>query len=218
MNKILNIPNRSLKRSSNLILTSNISKQSISSINLVSKFLKTDNIIPNSPEDVKGRIVRDIHYSFTLPQQFPNMKSILWNLSTQKLIEKTNETIKDKIICNENQSSILYKEIENLLKNKSYNYNFFSQFYCFIYGKTSNKTWQGLFGDGRVTTLGEFRSLSSSFPFYDVQLKGAGPTPYCQGYDGKGSLRGGIREFLGSEISHNLGILTARCLQVYFNN
>jgi uncharacterized protein YdiU (UPF0061 family) len=47
---------------------------------------------------------------------------------------------------------------------------------------------------------------------WEVQLKGAGRTPYSRGGDGRAVLRSSIREFLCSEAMHALGIPTTRAL------
>lgn len=44
----------------------------------------------------------------------------------------------------------------------------------------------------------------------DLQLKGAGPTPYSRRSDGRAVLRSSIREFLCSEAMYALGIATTR--------
>ena len=47
-----------------------------------------------------------------------------------------------------------------------------------------------------------------------MQLKGSGLTPYSRMGDGRAVLRSSIREFLGSEAMHGLGIPTTRALCV----
>ncbi|NEL80510.1 MAG: hypothetical protein G3W61_30170, partial [Xanthomonas perforans] len=49
---------------------------------------------------------------------------------------------------------------------------------------------------------------------YELQLKGAGPTPYSRGADGRAVLRSSIREFLCSEAMHHLGVPTTRALSL----
>jgi len=49
---------------------------------------------------------------------------------------------------------------------------------------------------------------------FEIQLKGAGRTPYSRGGDGRAVLRSSIREFLCSEAMHGLGIATTRALCV----
>ncbi len=65
-------------------------------------------------------------------------------------------------------------------------------------------------GDGRAILLGEVVHASGSR--WEVQLKGAGRTPYSRGGDGRAVLRSSIREYLCSEAMHGLGIPTTRAL------
>ncbi len=67
-------------------------------------------------------------------------------------------------------------------------------------------------GDGRAILLGEVRNRSGEL--WDVQLKGAGITPYSRDGDGRAVLRSSIREYLCSEAMHGLGIPTSRALCV----
>ena len=69
--------------------------------------------------------------------------------------------------------------------------------------------WAGQLGDGRAIWLGE--ADSSQGP-QEIQLKGAGRTPYSRGGDGRAVLRSSIREYLCSEAMHGLGIPTTRAL------
>jgi uncharacterized protein YdiU (UPF0061 family) len=71
--------------------------------------------------------------------------------------------------------------------------------------------WAGQLGDGRAILLGELSGLSGPL---EVQLKGAGLTPYSRMGDGRAVLRSSIREFLCSEAMHALGIPTSRALCV----
>jgi uncharacterized protein YdiU (UPF0061 family) len=65
-------------------------------------------------------------------------------------------------------------------------------------------------GDGRAILLGEIRNRAGEL--WDVQLKGAGITPYSRQGDGRAVLRSSIREYLCSEAMHGLGIPTSRAL------
>lgn len=67
--------------------------------------------------------------------------------------------------------------------------------------------WAGQLGDGRAILLGETGNL-------EIQLKGAGLTPFSRMGDGRAVLRSSIREFLCSEAIHGLGIPTTRALCV----
>lgn len=66
-------------------------------------------------------------------------------------------------------------------------------------------------GDGRGLLLGEWQTGSGRF---DLHLKGAGPTPFSRGHDGRAVLRSSIREYLAGEALFALGIPTTRALAV----
>lgn len=67
-------------------------------------------------------------------------------------------------------------------------------------------------GDGRAILLGEVKNAAGEG--WEVQLKGAGRTPFSRGGDGRAVLRSSIREFLCSEAMHALGIPTTRALAI----
>ena len=69
--------------------------------------------------------------------------------------------------------------------------------------------WAGQLGDGRAIWLGE---AASHLGPQEIQLKGAGRTPYSRGGDGRAVLRSSIREYLCSEAMHGLGVPTTRAL------
>ena len=77
-----------------------------------------------------------------------------------------------------------------------------------VYSGHQFGVWAGQLGDGRAILLGETDGG------FEVQLKGAGRTPYSRGGDGRAVLRSSIREFLCSEAMHGLGIPTTRALAV----
>ncbi|PWN40642.1 UPF0061-domain-containing protein [Ceraceosorus guamensis] len=67
--------------------------------------------------------------------------------------------------------------------------------------------WAGQLGDGRAITLFE-----TPEPRTEVQLKGAGRTPYSRFADGLATLASSTREYLGSEAVAALGIPSSRAL------
>jgi serine/tyrosine/threonine adenylyltransferase len=67
-------------------------------------------------------------------------------------------------------------------------------------------------GDGRAILLGEL--IGRDGVSRDVQLKGAGRTPYSRTGDGRAALGPMLREYLISESMHALGIPTTRSLAV----
>jgi uncharacterized protein YdiU (UPF0061 family) len=67
-------------------------------------------------------------------------------------------------------------------------------------------------GDGRAILLGE--QITPSGDRFDIQLKGAGQTPYSRRGDGRAALGPMLREYIISEAMHGLGIPTTRSLAV----
>lgn len=65
-------------------------------------------------------------------------------------------------------------------------------------------------GDGRAILLGEV--LDRDGTRFDIQLKGAGPTPYSRRGDGRAALGPVLREYIVSEAMAALGIPTTRAL------
>src|ERR1700722_8669249 len=65
-------------------------------------------------------------------------------------------------------------------------------------------------GDGRAILLGEV--IDRSGVRRDIQLKGAGRTPFSRRGDGRAALGPVLREYLVSEAMHALGIPTTRAL------
>ncbi len=83
--------------------------------------------------------------------------------------------------------------------------------YATVYSGHQFGVWAGQLGDGRALMLGEVEHAGQR---HEVQLKGAGRTPYSRMGDGRAVLRSSIREYLCSEAMHHLGIPTTRALAV----
>ncbi len=83
-----------------------------------------------------------------------------------------------------------------------------------VYSGHQFGVWAGQLGDGRAMTLGELpvTGADGKIELWDLQLKGAGPTPYSRFADGRAVLRSSIREYLCSEAMHGLGIASTRAL------
>ena len=84
--------------------------------------------------------------------------------------------------------------------------------YAARYGGHQFGNWAGQLGDGRAMTLTEI--IGAQNQRYDLQLKGAGRTPYSRTADGRAVLRSSVREFLCSEAMHHLGVPTTRALSL----
>ncbi|KAK5136467.1 hypothetical protein LTR08_003112 [Meristemomyces frigidus] len=81
------------------------------------------------------------------------------------------------------------------------------------YGGYQFGQWAGQLGDGRAISLFETTNPTSGTR-YELQLKGAGKTPYSRFADGRAVVRSSIREFVVSEALNALGIPTTRALSL----
>jgi uncharacterized protein YdiU (UPF0061 family) len=84
--------------------------------------------------------------------------------------------------------------------------------YAARYGGHQFGHWAGQLGDGRAITLAEVIATDGSRQ--ELQLKGAGLTPYSRTADGRAVLRSSLREFLCSEAMFHLGVPTTRALSL----
>lgn len=80
-----------------------------------------------------------------------------------------------------------------------------------VYSGHQFGVWAGQLGDGRAILLGELAGPAGTM---ELQLKGAGLTPYSRMGDGRAVLRSSIREFLCSEAMAALGVPTTRALVI----
>ena len=80
-----------------------------------------------------------------------------------------------------------------------------------VYSGHQFGVWAGQLGDGRAILLG---GIETPAGIQELQLKGAGRTPYSRMGDGRAVLRSSIREYLCSEAMQGLGIPTTRALMV----
>jgi uncharacterized protein YdiU (UPF0061 family) len=81
------------------------------------------------------------------------------------------------------------------------------------YGGYQFGQWAGQLGDGRAISLFEATNEKTGTR-YEIQLKGAGKTPYSRFADGKAVLRSSIREFVVSEYLNAIGIPSTRALSL----
>jgi|1185.fasta_scaffold01646_3 uncharacterized protein YdiU (UPF0061 family) len=84
--------------------------------------------------------------------------------------------------------------------------------YAARYGGHQFGHWAGQLGDGRAITLAEMNATDGSRQ--ELQLKGAGKTPYSRTADGRAVLRSSLREFACSEAMFHLGVPTTRALSL----
>ncbi|KAF7985567.1 hypothetical protein HWV62_3837 [Athelia sp. TMB] len=73
-------------------------------------------------------------------------------------------------------------------------------------------SWAGQLGDGRAISILVTPHPADPTQTYELQLKGAGRTPFSRTADGLAVLRSSVREYLCSEAMHALSIPTTRSL------
>ncbi len=154
------------------------------------KYLRADVLRSNVP-----RLVNDAHYSYVSTKKFDNPTIIHLNDRLAKEIGFTSKEI----------ASIEFKK---LLVGKSESG---IESFAMNYGGHQFGHWAGQLGDGRAINIGERSSANHT---WQLQLKGAGPTPYSRKGDGYAVLRSSIREHLCSEAMYYLGIPTTRSLSL----
>jgi uncharacterized protein YdiU (UPF0061 family) len=85
--------------------------------------------------------------------------------------------------------------------------------YAQCYGGHQFGSWAGQLGDGRAICLGEVVNTTTGIR-WELQLKGAGRTPYSRFADGRAVLRSSIREYVASEAMAAFGVPTTRALSL----
>ncbi|MBW8708977.1 MAG: YdiU family protein, partial [Alphaproteobacteria bacterium] len=85
-----------------------------------------------------------------------------------------------------------------------------------VYSGHQFGVWAGQLGDGRALLIGQARNPAGEL--WDIQLKGAGQTPYSRFADGRAVMRSTIREYLCSEALAALGIPSTRALAIIATN
>ena len=155
--------------------------------------------LPGDPlHENKPREVLKACYSFVQPTAVRSTNLIAWSNSLSESLGISIPGLEDR----ERVSKILGGN--SLLDGM--------RPYAACYGGHQFGHWAGQLGDGRAITLGELRDVDGKS--WELQLKGAGPTPYSRGADGRAVLRSSLREFLCSEVMHGLGVPTTRALSL----
>jgi uncharacterized protein YdiU (UPF0061 family) len=87
-----------------------------------------------------------------------------------------------------------------------------TKYYAHCYGGWQFGYYAGQLGDGRAIALGQIQNDNGQL--YELELKGAGQTPYSRRGDGRAVLRSSIREFLCSESMYHMNVPTTRALSL----
>lgn len=84
-----------------------------------------------------------------------------------------------------------------------------------VYSGHQFGVWAGQLGDGRAHLLGDIQADNTECSTrWEIQLKGAGLTPYSRMGDGRAVLRSSLREYLCSAAMQGLGIPTTLALSI----
>ena len=160
----------------------------LESLNWISRFI--DETPGDSEHGGKPRQVPGVCYSQVQPTNPPKAKLRLWS---QEMARQLGIDDGDDFVLGGG----------NVVKGMKP--------YAQRYGGHQFGNWAHQLGDGRAITLGE---VQLSDEVVELQLKGAGITPYSRFADGKAVLRSSIREFLCSEAMFHLKVPTTRALSL----
>jgi len=153
--------------------------------------LPADSLFENVP-----RQVMKAAFSLVKPQPFPRAS----------LVHTSVELSEELGFSKEDLNSIAFKQLVTGQWTPGHDTSF-----AFNYGGHQFGNWAGQLGDGRAINVGQ---IESNQGIQQLQLKGAGPTPYSRSGDGFAVLRSSIREHLCSEAMHHLGVPTTRSLSL----
>ncbi|KAI8919901.1 hypothetical protein DFJ77DRAFT_546039 [Powellomyces hirtus] len=146
------------------------------------------------------RQVAAAHYSYVEPESTPDPVLI----STSKPCAELLDIDIDETLSNPQEKEAFIGLVSgNKLPEET---NPWAQ----CYGGHQFGVWASQLGDGRAITIGEVTNIRDEK--WEIQLKGAGMTPYSRFADGYAVLRSSIREYLCSEAMHHLGVPTTRAL------
>ena len=154
--------------------------------------------LPADPVSGPGvREVRDALYSRVAPTPVADPRLLAWSRETAALLDLDETDIATPEFARVFGGNALLEGMQPYAAN---------------YGGHQFGHWAGQLGDGRAISLGE--AVNAAGQRWELQLKGAGPTPYSRHADGRAVLRSSIREFLCSEAMHHLGVPTTRALSL----
>jgi len=153
--------------------------------------------LPGDPEtDNFTRQVPDALWSMVKPSQVRAPELLAYSPEVSDLLGLTHADMQDPAMLNALSGNALLPGMQS---------------YATRYGGHQFGNWAGQLGDGRAILLGELVNNGKRF---ELQLKGAGATPYSRRADGRAVLRSSLREYLCSEAMHHLGVPTTRALSL----
>jgi len=192
----------------------------LSQVKIPSTFAKAMSRDPSiTPDDIAAnadilhtpRIIGSGSYSLCLPE-----KRKLYEYMTSSA-----NALHDLGLASDQPEDPIFQRIVSgqMYLNKSFVDQGYPIPYAQAYAGWQFRQFAGQLGDGRVVNLFEVpKNKPDSFnrPFYELQLKGAGKTPFSRFADGKAVLRSSIREYIISEHLHAIGIPSSRALSLTY--
>ncbi len=164
-------------------------------LNFNNSFTKT--LAGDVSGDLHSRFTPNVAYSEAKPTPVKDPEIILWSEEVAASLDLKEPTTKKGIEAQTFSGNLVNPD---------------SSPYAMRYAGHQFGNWAGQLGDGRAISLGEI--LNKKQERYEIQLKGAGVTPYSRRGDGRAVFRSSLREFLCSEAMHHLGIPTTRALSL----
>ncbi|KAI9791253.1 MAG: hypothetical protein M1833_001566 [Piccolia ochrophora] len=161
-------------------------------------------------EKIGPRMVKSALYTFVRPekQRDPELVGVSWaalrDLGLRDVREEEEEGKVFREVVSGNR--VLGWEEEGKVGEGVYPW-------AQCYGGWQFGSWAGQLGDGRAISLFETTNPATKTR-YELQLKGAGKTPYSRFADGKAVVRSSIREFIVSEALNGLRIPSTRALSL----
>ncbi|KAJ4289578.1 hypothetical protein N0V90_010907 [Kalmusia sp. IMI 367209] len=187
--------------------------QSLPKSNVFTQNLPADSAFPTPSkshaaprQDLGPRLVKDAVYTYVRPEptEDPELLCVssraLRDLGLHEDVAHTEE-FKEVVAGNK---ILTWDEKENAESGGIYPW-------AQCYGGYQFGQWASQLGDGRAISLFEATNENTDTR-YEIQLKGAGRTPYSRFADGKAVLRSSIREFVVSEYLNAIGIPSTRAL------
>ncbi|KAG0225040.1 hypothetical protein BGW42_004698 [Actinomortierella wolfii] len=176
------------------------------------------------------RIVRDAVFSYVHPEdQSSNARLLSWNTAMAALLGSPEP---DRRRWSAEEEAMVLKLLTGATKDQHLIDTLFPTLaatasegaenndkkgglhpWAHCYGGHQFGFYAGQLGDGRAITLYEAVAPSTGVS-WELQLKGAGKTPYSRFADGYAVLRSSIREYLGAEAVAALGVESSRSLSL----
>lgn len=168
-------------------------------INSLNEDPESDKYKPNK----QSRPVKSGHYVLVKPTPLPNPHLVTYSSSMASTLKFTDK------LCNTTEFVSIFSG-NDIISNSWATPYALSIYGQEMYTNCPFKNDTG-YGDGRAISLTE---LIVKGVRWELQLKGAGKTPFCRSGDGRAVLRSSVREFLASEAMFHLNVWTTRVLSL----